>query len=86
MLDPIVKNPDYLSLIAANESQVVTVLILLIIMAMAFAGIIVWLYPVIQQHDEALAIGAVVFRTLEAVLFLVAATSILAMIPLSLEF
>lgn len=76
----------YLSRIAANESQVVTGVILLIITAIACAGISVWLYPVIKQYDEALAIGAVVFRTLEAVLLLVAATSILAMIPLSHEY
>ncbi|MDP4094962.1 MAG: DUF4386 domain-containing protein [Bacillota bacterium] len=86
LLDSILKSPDYLSKIAANQTQIITGVLLLVIMAVACASIAIWLYPVLKKHNEVLAIGAVSFRLLEAALFFVAAISILAMIPLSHEY
>jgi len=54
-------------------------------MAFACAGIAIWLYPVLKRYDEALALGSVGFRIIEAVLFIVAAIGLLSLLMVSQE-
>lgn len=67
---PVLGTPDYLSKISANENQVIIGALFALIMAVACANIAIWLYPVLKKHNEALALGAVGFRIIEAVFFL----------------
>ena len=57
-----------------------------VIMAFACAGIAIWLYPILKKHNEALALGAVGFRIIEAILSIVAALGLLSLLTLSQEF
>ena len=83
---PILGAPDYLNKISANENQVIIGALFGLIMAVACANIAIWLYPVLKKHNEALALGAVGFRIIEAVLFFVAAIGLLSLLTLSQEY
>jgi len=83
---PILDSPDYLIKISANEKQILLGALFQLIMAAACAGIGISLYPVLKKYNEGLALGSVGFRIIEAVLFFVATTGLLSLIPLSQEY
>ncbi len=83
---PILGTPDYLIKISANENQVIIGALFGLIMAVACANIAIWLYPVLKKHNEALALGSVGFRIIEAALFFVAAIGLLSLLTLSQEY
>ncbi len=78
--------PDYLIKVSANETQVIIGGLFELIMAVACAGIAIWLYPVLKKHNQALALGSVSFRIIEAALYFVAVTGLLSLLTLSQEF
>jgi hypothetical protein len=82
----VLDEPDYLAKLAGNETQVLIGALLELIMAFACAGIAIWLYPVLKKHDEALALGSVGFRIMEAVLFIVAVAGLFSLLAVSQEY
>ena len=78
--------PDYLTRVAENQNQVILGALFEAVMAFAGASIAIWLYPVLRNHDETLALGAVGFRIFEAVCFLIAAVALLSLATLSREY
>ena len=84
---PILDNPDYLSKVAENESQIVLGSLLILVMGFPLAMIPVVMFPIFKKYSEPLALGAVVFRgVLEAVTYIVLAICSLLLIPLSQAF
>ena len=59
---------------------------LVLIDAVAVAGIGIMIYPILKKHNEALALGYVGARIIEGVLFIVTALTILTLFTLSQEF
>ena len=86
LLDTILDAPDYLSNISANENRVIIGTLSFFINAVALAGIAIVIYPILKKHNEALALGYVGARIVEAVLYIVAIISILTLFTLSQEF
>jgi hypothetical protein len=82
----ILGSPDYMIKISANENQVMVGILLVLIMAAACASIAIWLYPVLRKYDEALALGAVGFRLMEGVLYIVSVIGLILLLTLSQEF
>jgi hypothetical protein len=78
--------PDYLANLSANENQVLIGALLEFTMAILIAGIPIYMYPILKKHNEALALGYVVFRTIEVVIFTVCAISLLTLLTLSQDF
>ena len=76
---PVLTGTDYLTRIAENTSQVSAGGLLELIAAGASAGIAISLYPVLRKRSEGLALGAVVFRALEAVMYTVGAVITLSL-------
>jgi hypothetical protein len=70
---------DYLGRLAADPDRVAAGSLLLLVAAFACAGIAVAMYPVLKRTDTGLALGSVVFRTLEAVMYAVAVVSLLSL-------
>ena len=70
---------DYLGRLAAEPNRVAAGSLLLLIAAFACAGIAVAMYPVLKRTATGLALGSVVFRTLEAVMYAVAVVSLLSL-------
>ena len=78
--------PDYLMKISANQDQVMIGVLLLLIAAFASAGIAIAMYPVMKGANAGLALGSVVFRSLEAVFYLVGIVSLLSLLTLGGQF
>ena len=57
-------------------------MLLLLVAAFACAGIAVSMYPILRRVNAGLALGSVVFRTMEAVMYLIAVLSLLSLLTL----
>jgi hypothetical protein len=84
-LEPM-KATNYLVSVSTNGDQVTTGALLLFIGAAAAVGIAISLYPVLRKYNEGLALGAVGFRLIEGVFYIVAVIVILLLLTLSQEF
>lgn len=86
LIGPLTSGNDFLGKMTAGENQLILGVFMQFVMAAACAGIGISLYPVLNKFNKTLALGAVGFRLIEAVMFIVAAISLLSLIPLSREF
>ena len=50
-------NPNFISIVSANENQILLGVLLVVVSAFASAGIAIWLYPSIKKGHEGLALG-----------------------------
>ena len=81
---PIQNAQDPLMSVPASESRLVVGALFILLMGLALAMVPVLLFPILRKHNEALALGYVVFRGgLEAVTYLAIAASWLFLVPLS---
>jgi Domain of unknown function (DUF4386) len=78
--------PDYLVGIAGHADRVAAGALLELIAAGASAGIAISLYPVLKKWGAGLALGSVVFRTAEAVMYMICVVSLLSLLALSQRF
>lgn len=84
---PILSDPDYLRKISANENQMMIGILFWLTMGLALAMVPAMLYPILKKHNEALAIGYVIFRgALETVTYIVMITTQLLLILVSREY
>jgi len=84
---PILEDPDYLVELSANENQIVVAALLVLVMAFALAMVPVVMFPLFKKHNEALALGSVVFRgTLEAVCYIAFVVCWLLLLTLSQDY
>ena len=79
MVRPDLTGTDYLGGLSAEPERVAAGSLLLLIAAFSCAGIAVAMYPVLRRTATDLALGAVVFRTVEAVMYAVAIVSLLSL-------
>lgn len=86
IIEPVLTAPDYLSSVSANGTQVVLGVLLELINGLAVIGIAVMLFPIFKKHNEALALGYVALRILEAVVVITAVSGPLTLIALSREY
>jgi len=84
--ESIMNAPDYLTSISAHSTQVIIGALFAFIAAGISGSIAISLYPVLKKYHEALALGAVGFRLIEPVFYIVGVMSILALLLLSQEF
>jgi hypothetical protein len=83
----ILDDPEVLIKVSANENQIIIGALLVLIMGFALAMVPVLLFPIFKKYNEALALGAVVFRgALEAVTYIAIVICWLLLIILSVEF
>jgi hypothetical protein len=68
---PDLTGTDYLSRLSARSNQVAAGALLYLIGYFACAGIAVVMYPVLKKWDAGLALGSVIFRTIETAFYMV---------------
>jgi hypothetical protein len=83
---PVMTSSDYLTLVSAHFNQVAASAFFYLIAAFGSAGIAISMYPVIKGSNVSLALGSVIFRAMEAVLYMVAVVNLLSMLKLSQNF
>ena len=77
---------DYLIQVAANETRMITGALLILLMGRSLAMVPVMMYPLFKKQNEALALGAVVFRgPIEAAVYILMVVSWLLLILVSKE-
>jgi hypothetical protein len=86
LIGSILGDPDYLVNFSANENQVIIGVLLELYCAAAVAGIAILMYPILKKQNEALSLGYVGFRIIEAVLIIFISISALSLLTLSREF
>jgi hypothetical protein len=79
---PDLSGSDYLRVVSAQGDRAATGALILLIAAFACAGIAVSMYPILRKANAGLALGAVVFRTMEAVMYVIAVVSMLSLLTL----
>ena len=83
----ILNAPDYLIKVSANENKIIIGALFVLVMGFALAMVPVIMFPIFKKHNEALAIGYVVFRgALETITYITVAISWLLLLPLSQEY
>jgi uncharacterized protein DUF4386 len=83
---PIVNGSDYLAKLQGSATQVTAGALLEFIAAGSCAGIAIALFPVLRRWSVGLAVGSVVFRSIEAAMYSVAAGALLTVLAVSNEF
>jgi hypothetical protein len=78
--------PDYLSTISANGNRFMVGALLSFLAAASSSGIAISLYPVLKKHNEGLALGAVGFRLMEGIFYIVGAMCMLSLFTVSRQF
>jgi len=86
LIGPILDDPEYLVNTSAHENEVALAALLTLIMGVAVFGIAVTIFPVLKGHSERIALGYVGFRTLEFVIYIIAAMTFLSLLTLSQEY
>jgi len=84
--DPILSSPDYLDNAYPNRTIVIIGILLEFIVVPAMLLIPVFFFPILKKHNEALALGYVGFRFLEAVLIIVVESFKLSLINVSQDY
>ena len=79
-LGPVLTGADYLARVSAQGDRVAAGALLALVAAFASAGIAVALYPVLKGSNAGLALGSVVFRTIEAVMYVAGVVSLLSLL------
>ena len=75
--------PDYLANLPANQTQVITGVLLELLNATAVVGIAVLMFPIFRKRQEALALWYVGFRMIEAIMQIVSDVVPLSLLGLS---
>ncbi len=83
LVDPVLSSGDYLANLATHHSQIAGGALFYLIAAAASVSIAISLYPVLKATNPALAVGSVVFRAIEAGLYVAAVVSLLSVVTLS---
>lgn len=87
ILGPFLDDPDYLVSVSKNENQIIIGTLLILVMGFALAMVPVILYPILKKLNEALALGAVVFRgALEGGVYIALAINWILLLILSREY
>ncbi len=77
---------DYLTSFSANANRVAAGVLLYLIGYFACAGIAVVMYPVLKKWNVGLALGSVIFRTIETVFYTVGVMCLLSLLTLGQQF
>jgi hypothetical protein len=83
---PGVSGTDYLTKVSTNSNLVSAGALFYLIAAFTSAGIAISLYPVLKKRNAGLALGSVVFRAMEAVMYMAAVVSLLSLLTVSQQF
>ena len=83
---PVIDRPDYLVQIIAHAGQVTRGAFFQFVMMVAYVGMAITLYPLLQKQNASLALGYVGFRLVAAALIVIGVILLLLLLAVSQEF
>ncbi len=83
---PILNDPNYIIKNPVNEAQVLWGAFCEVMLVFVNIGTAITLFPVLKKYNESMALGAVCFRVLEAIIIIIGIISLLAIVTLNHEF
>jgi hypothetical protein len=86
LIESVLSNPENLNNVYPNKTKLIAGIFLELMDAAFVFGIGMLLFPILKQHNEALALGYFGTRVIESVTLVVSILSLLILIPLSKEF
>ena len=86
LIESILNDPDYLTKVSANESQIIIGVLLELITGAAVVGIGVLMFPILKKHNEPIALGYVGVRVIEGAIIVVGVIAPLLLLTLSQEY
>lgn len=86
LLGPLLGAPDYLTLVSANRTQVISGVLLELTNGLAYLGIALLMFPILKQQNVSIALGYVGFRFVEFVMQIAGDFRALSLLSLSEEF
>jgi hypothetical protein len=85
-LTPDLTGTDYLTRVSAHPNQMAGAVLLWIISAFTSVGIAISLYPVLKERNSGLALGSVIFRTIESAFYMVVIVGLMSLVTLGQQF
>jgi len=86
LYQPLLTNPEFITSLDVNTTQILIGVFLEIILSASIVGTAVVLYPILKLQNQALAMGYVVFRAMEATIILIGVTCILSVLSMHSNF
>ena len=86
LVEAVISAPEFLSTIAANETQLLIGVLLELLNGIAVLGIGVLMFPILKSFNQKMALGYLGFRIVEAVFCCMIVISPLSLITLSQEY
>ncbi len=83
---PVVDSTEFLSRAAENSNQVIIGAVFQFIMAMAYLGFALFLYPILKNMDQGLALGFLSFRIIASTLIITGTIILLSILAISQEY
>lgn len=83
LIDSTLTAPDYLGLASANSTLIVSGVLLEFVNILAVIAIAVMMFPILRRFSESLAMGYVVFRTMESAVLVAALFSPILILALA---
>jgi len=85
-LTPDLTGTDYLTRVSAQPNQAAGAVLLWIISAFTSVGIAISLYPVLKERNAGLALGSVIFRTIESAFYMGVIVGLMSLVTLGQQF
>lgn len=82
-IQPLTTAADPLAAIAANPTQLTVGALIMAINSAAVIGISLFIYPIVRQYNETVAVGYVATRVFESIVMVGGIISLLLLVPLS---
>ncbi|MGF9696886.1 DUF4386 domain-containing protein [Paenibacillus sp. MABNR03] len=86
ILNPVLQNPDFLTGLHLERTNVVVGLLLELINAIAVVGIAMLLHPILKKHNEAFALGYFASRVIESVILIISLVCPILLLGLSEDY
>ena len=86
LYQPLLTNPKFITSVDANATQILMGALLEIMLSACIVGTAVVLYPILKKQSQALAMGYVIFRAIEATIILVGVACILTTLSMRSSF
>jgi hypothetical protein len=83
---PVVDSTEFLSRAAENSNQVIVGAVFQFIMALAYLGFALFLYPILKKMDQGLALGFLSFRIIASTLIITGTIILLSILAVSQEY